>query len=472
MIFDNFENVPKHNHQIIIFGSGPAGISLALKLEEKKIKSLIIEAGEKSYSINSQENYKSKIFGNGLSDLQHNRLRQFGGTSGIWGGWCRPIEDWNLKKWNLDANEIDRYSDQACKILDIDQIFKKAKLNEYFNQIQFQYSPVKFAEKYKDHISKSELINLCLNSQVTNFIGENGNFKRARIISNQKEFLVDSKFFILACGGIENSRILLWTIEQNKGLIDQDLPIGKYWMSHPWFLGGIGFLKKEKLKNLLGTNFITYDGPIHLASSKKLVEERDILSGAIYLNADEDTKIYKEIVKDFLCVSPKYGKKIAKMLLNKDLKCGNIFMNLEEEPNPKNRISLDTSEKDMNGMPITNLYYKKSTKTLITAKRILEEMGNLFVNENLGRVAIRDEIENLDNYENLGTYHHMGGTRIGKNKKDSVVNSDLKLHESKNLFITGSSVFTTGGYANPTYTIVKLSIRLADELEKQLKKIS
>ena len=245
MIFDNFENVPKHNHQIIIFGSGPAGISLALKLEEKKIKSLIIEAGEKSYSINSQENYKSKIFGNGLSDLQHNRLRQFGGTSGIWGGWCRPIEDWNLKKWNLDANEIDRYSDQACKILDIDQIFKKAKLNEYFNQIQFQYSPVKFAKKYKDHISKSELINLCLNSQVTNFIGENGNFKRARIISNQKEFLVDSKFFVLACGGIENSRILLWTIEQNKGLIDQDLPIGKYWMSHPWFLGGIGFLKKK-----------------------------------------------------------------------------------------------------------------------------------------------------------------------------------------------------------------------------------
>ena len=102
-------------------------------------------------------------------------------------------------------------------------------------------------------------------------------------------------------------------------------------MSHPWFLGGIGFLsKKLKLKNLLGTNFITYDGPIHLASSKKLVEDRDILSGAVYLNADEDTKLYKEIVKDFLCVSPKYGKKIAKKIIKKDLKCGNIFMNLRK----------------------------------------------------------------------------------------------------------------------------------------------
>ena len=33
--------------------------------------------------------------------------------------------------------------------------------------------------------------------------------------------------------------------------------------------------------------------------------------------------------------------------------------------------------------------------------------------------------------------------------------------DSKNLFITGSSVFNTVGYANPTYTIVKLSLRLA-----------
>ena len=64
------------------------------------------------------------------------------------------------------------------------------------------------------------------------------------------------------------------------------------------------------------------------------------------MNADEDNKFHKEIVKNFLCVSPNYGKKIARMLFNKDLKCGNIFLNLEEEPNEKNKIVLDNTEKD------------------------------------------------------------------------------------------------------------------------------
>ena len=57
------------------------------------------------------------------------------------------------------------------------------------------------------------------------------------------------------------------------------------------------------------------------------------------MNAKEDTKLYKEIVKDFLCVAPEYGKKNRKIYFGKDLKCGNIFMNLEEPPKETNKIT-------------------------------------------------------------------------------------------------------------------------------------
>jgi choline dehydrogenase-like flavoprotein len=61
----------------------------------------------------------------------------------------------------------------------------------------------------------------------------------------------------------------------------------------------------------------------------------------------------------------------------------------------------------------------------------------------------------------------MGGTRIGVSKKDSVVDKNLKVHGINNLYICGSSVFRSGGSANPTFTIVQLSLRLGDHLIEQ-----
>lgn len=468
MIYKDILDIKDKNFPVVIIGSGPAGITLATKLAKKKINSLIIEAGNEEYSDSSQQNYRSKVIGDEIDDLRYSRLRQLGGTSGHWGGWCKPIEKWNIEKWGLDYNEISNYENETCKILEIENDFKKARLDKYFNQIEFRYSKVRFAEKYKDEIKKSNYIHLILNSQVTHFEGNDQVINEVIIAQNKKSHKIKSNFFVLCGGGIENSRILLWTNQKSKGLLDKDLPIGKFWMTHPWILGGIGFLYKSKIKEILKDNFITYDGPMHISASKDFVNEKKIMSGAIYMNAKEDTKLYKEIVKDFLCVAPEYGKKIARNIFDKDLKCGDIFMNLEELPDEKNRIELDKNELDNNGVPITNLYYKQSIDTLISMKTILEELGNFFVKKDIGRVAIKENIENLTNYENLGVHHHMGGTRIGDNPKISVVDKNLKVHSTKNLYVCGSSTFSTGGYSNPTYTIVQLALRLSDHIDKKI----
>ena len=112
MIFENFENIGNKDYPVIIFGSGPAGVSLALGLEKKNINSLIIEAGTNNYSEDSQQNYKSKIIGDEINDLKYSRLRQFGGTSGHWGGWCRPIERWNIQNWGETAERGARGAQQ------------------------------------------------------------------------------------------------------------------------------------------------------------------------------------------------------------------------------------------------------------------------------------------------------------------------------------------------------------------------
>jgi len=467
MILKNLENVNLDNFPIAIFGSGPAGITTALELEKKNVKCLLIEAGDENYSEISQKFYEGKIIGDLITDLSTSRLRQFGGTSGHWGGWSKPMEKYNFKLWPLKDNELNSYSKKTSEILSIDNQFRKLSLSEFFNQVEFQYSKVRFADKFKSHIKNSSKILLVLNTQLSHFVGHNKSTEYAVCISNKSIKKITAKYFILACGGIENSRILLWTRDKNKGFIDNDLPIGKYWMNHPWILGGVGIINKKKLKKKLGNNFLEYEGPLHFAAKKELVNKKRILGAALYMNSREDTKIYKEIVKDILCVAPKYGKKIARMVFNKSLKCGNIFMNLEDDPNENNKIVLD-KEKDKFEIPMVKLFYKKSNHVLKTAKLFLEEFGNLCIKDDLGRIAIRDNIYNLEGFKNLGVNHHMGGTRMGINKFDSVVNKDLKVHGINNLYISGSSNFVTSGYTNPTFTIIQFALKLADKIYERL----
>jgi choline dehydrogenase-like flavoprotein len=57
---------------------------------------------------------------------------------------------------------------------------------------------------------------------------------------------------------------------------------------------------------------------------------------------------------------------------------------------------------------------------------------------------------------------------MGDNPNTSVVDKNLKLHNNKNLYVLGSSNFLSGGYANPTYTIIQMSLRLSNEILNKL----
>ena len=64
--------------------------------------------------------------------------------------------------------------------------------------------------------------------------------------------------------------------------------------------------------------------------------------------------------------------------------------------------------------------------------------------------------------------HHIGTTRMADDPAQGVVDKNCRMHAIDNLYVAGSSVFTTGGHANPTLTIVALALRLADHLKSQL----
>jgi len=466
MILNSFVELEENKFPVVIFGSGPAGLSLALELEKNNINCLLIEAGGEYFDEESQSYYKTNTEGTNLKDISNSRLRQFGGTSASWGGWCKPLSDFDIKKTGLNPDEIKKYQSKTCEILGIKNSFRESLINKDFNQIEFQYSDARFHEKYFSHIKASKNILLLLNTQLSHFDGQNKKVEKAICISNGKFFDIKSREFILCCGGIENSRILLWTKFKNKNLLKDNFNIGKYWMTHYWILGGIGFIDLKNFKSFMQNNFLDREGVIHIASNDN--NPKNKLQSGLYFSTNEDLNFIKEVVKSILCIAPEYGKKIANLMLNKSLKCGNIFMHLEEDPIYDNKIVLDENNKDFNQIPLVKIEYKSSLKSKKNAKSELEKLANLFKQKDLGRVALADEIYNLKEFENLGSYHHMGGTRIGDSIQDSVINKDFKAHDISNLYVLGSSNFRFGTYKNPTFTIIQYSVKLANDLKKKL----
>ena len=119
MIIKNLSEIKNTTLPIIIIGSGPAGISTAIKLEKNKIKSLILEAGDIDYNKNSAEYLKGSVVGDKYPDLSTLRLRQFGGTSGLWGGNCNPFREDDFDEWPIKLNDINKYESEAKEILNL-----------------------------------------------------------------------------------------------------------------------------------------------------------------------------------------------------------------------------------------------------------------------------------------------------------------------------------------------------------------
>ena len=70
--------------------------------------------------------------------------------------------------------------------------------------------------------------------------------------------------------------------------------------------------------------------------------------------------------------------------------------------------------------------------------------------------------------ELVGRHHHMGTTRMAASAQQGVVDKDCQVFNHDNLFVASSSVFSTSGHSNPTYSIVQLALRLSDHINKKL----
>jgi choline dehydrogenase-like flavoprotein len=144
-----------------------------------------------------------------------------------------------------------------------------------------------------------------------------------------------------------------------------------------------------------------------------------------------------------------------------------LIVHSEQAPNPESQLTL-AHERDRLNMPKLRVDWRLTARDKRSIRESTLRVGEELARLKLGRIKL-DEwlLADDDSWPDRiwSGCHHMGTTRMSDDQEAGVVDRNCRMHSVGNLYVAGSSVFPTGGYVTPTFTIVALALRLADHIK-------
>jgi choline dehydrogenase-like flavoprotein len=427
--------------------------------------------------------------------------------------------------WPISRREIEPFYDRAKTVCGIGKLEHRTETEsrtkknrpwqtEKIESIvsQFGSSDI-FLKNYRQELVRDERITVVLRAVLLRL--QMDPLSRA-IISAQvglpggRQFLVRARFFVLAAGGLENARILLLQHHlQPCGLGNQHDMVGRCFMDHPQIklgtltpfssavFGQAGFYDQHDFNGqaLMGILRIR---PEVMRRQKMLNICAVLVPHFKNLRANGQAILHQLLVRGprFLWRqrsaehrSVRNGGEPPKLLRRRLLEeyysegcCGWSRLNglerrfgefgvrslVEQSPDRSNRIMLQ-EQTDAFGQQKIKVLWRWNELDLHSICQAQQIFREELAKANLGNFIPMEEATGSPPRRFSSPHHFMGTTRMHENPRNGVVDADCRVHDVPNLFIVGSSVFPTGGFANPTLTIVALAIRLATHLQSELR---
>lgn len=496
---------------ICIIGGGAAGISLANEFARSKYDVVLLESGELDLNGRIQELYSGGFKYSGLGftrdspdALQSDRVRSWGGTTNIWGGMVAPFDSIDFLErswvpfsgWPFTKEQLMPYYNRASHLIgtpehrfsssvdDLEHSALDFGEGEIERKMFFNVNRLRLGEVFHDDFSKSQNVKVYLNATVVNMnLNPGMNFlKSLSVRPNDLSTVirVKAKKYILAAGAIENARILLYSNDVNpKGVGNNNDLVGRFFQGHGYTptLNNSILLMLDDNKNLNNyqnhqINSTNAFGLLGLSSA--LQSKHKLLNHYMSINTDGwswpvvEDQLGEELKQEYLAVKHEYLGLLDNLGIPIKSKWHAVYstMLFEQEPNPDSRVTLIT-ERDWLGLRkayVSATFSDLQVHTMITAYKAL---GSLLGATFKGKVRLETQVEKLfDSIQPGLAKHHIGTTRMHRSTDYGVVDENCKSHFVDNLYIAGSSVFPTSSATNPTFTIIAMSIRLADHIKQ------
>lgn len=505
--------------RVCVIGSGPAGMTTALGLADAGVDVCLLESGGLQPNTETQALYEGRNIGRDYFPLHTARLRVLGGTSYHWTGQCRPLDASDLEirpwisnsAWPLSLEELEPYYSEAHGLIGLGAYNYDAEswASEGYGTVA-RLEPTRFRSKmfhqlatrfgllFQSRLEESQRIQTYIHSTVVDLeLGADGatlSSARVKTLAGN-EFQVQADVFVLACGGIDSARLLLASRStRDAGLGNENGLVGRYFMEHLHIYNAGTFVPSGRFSGLLYLPHRPRPPQVFgvFALSEEAQRDNELLNAAITLvptfpdsfwrsQASEGWGSFREIGRSLgRRRAPDDGFAVHIWNVVKELdrvanaawfrasasrimQAYRLFVRSEQEPNRDSRVMLN-AERDALGVPKVDLRWQLVERDVHTIQSCVKLFGQAVGEADLGRVSLREATTEALSRHIVGGWHHMGTTRMSPEPTKGVVDVNCKVHSVNNLYVGGSSVFPTSGYANPTLTIVALAMRLVDHL--------
>jgi choline dehydrogenase-like flavoprotein len=491
---------------LCVIGAGPAGIALARECSRRGVDVLLLESGGIRPEVWPQTLNEGAVTGDSYAGLRPTRHRQAGGTSQIWNtdvggvtgakylpldpsdfeGLGGPLESaWpygfaDLLPWLRRAQALCglgpfRYegadwagADRSPLSLGDDSLTTRV----------YQFGAQRpFTETYLAEMRSAPGVRLCHHATVCELItdGTGRRILEARIgCRSGKPLSARAPVFVLAGGAIENARLLLASQGGRMSAIgNQSDLVGRCFMEHPRdrslclvphtpeFLAAAAFYDFHRGGDgtIVGGRLAPADSALRRHRLPNFSVTLLPKAGASSAGTEWTARLGRALRRLRRGAAPTAGYGWSELPEpSRRFSEVQLLINLEQRPDPKNRIVLGGA-RDRLGVPRAELQWRWSTEERAELDRIRGLLADWLEGAGVGRVRIDRERDADPN-----AHHHAGTTRMAVDERHGVVDPDCRVHGTDNLYVAGASVFPRAGCANPTLTVVALSLRLADHL--------